>query len=536
MKRKINILILPIILFSIFIFLFDNKCNAITQQISSDINSIDTKKYPQLKEKIEQLKKEYPNWNFKIFYTGIDWEDAIAHEYTGHGQSPKNLVPDNSSYIGEWICDICKDITYDSGSWKCASNSAIKYMMDSRVFLNNNDIFQFLELSYNDKTGYSKETLKAMARGSFLDNDNYINQIIISCKKYNVNPYYIIARIIQEQGKNGSVLVKGQGYNGQYVGYYNVFNIGASGSGKEKIILNGLSKAKKNGWTSMELSIDGGIKIISSNYIAVGQNTLYFQKFDVENSDGKLYWHQYMQNILAAQSEGKTLRKTFNNISALDNAYTFIIPIYENMPNSITKKPSITVSNVTVNMLEDGNLVKINVDTSLRMRNEPSGSITIGYLHSNEVATRLQKAETKINGTYWDKILKSDGTEGFVARCTFDGETPYKDYLIPIEEDLKDEKIINNNNEANTKIVDSNISDELNNEEKDIKNDEKDSFIKGDVNKDGKITSSDYVLIKNHIMGTNKLLEECQEYADYNKDGKITSSDYVLIKNYIMSK
>ena len=59
--------------------------------------------------------------------------------------------------------------------------------------------------------------------------------------------------------------------------------------------------------------------------------------------------------------------------------------------------------------------------------------------------------------------------------------------------------------------------------------------MKGDVNLDGKITASDYVNIKNYIMGTRDMSEEEKKYADYNGDGKITSSDYVLIKNYIMN-
>ena len=32
------------------------------------------------------------------------------------------------------------------------------------------------------------------------------------------------------------------------------------------------------------------------------------------------------------------------------------------------------------------------------------------------------------------------------------------------------------------------------------------------------------------------LSEEAKKYADYNGDGKVSSSDYVLIKNYIMSR
>ena len=59
---------------------------------------------------------------------------------------------------------------------------------------------------------------------------------------------------------------------------------------------------------------------------------------------------------------------------------------------------------------------------------------------------------------------------------------------------------------------------------------------KGDCNGDGTVTSSDYVLIKNYIMGTGKLDDIKQKAADMNEDKNITSSDYVLVKNYIMGK
>lgn len=529
MKKNIRILAIFIIinlLISISFNIFYYKVKAVNQNTSTDINSIDVNKYPKIQEKIQELKKQHPNWNFKILYTGIEWKDAVSYQYTGHGTSPKNLVPDNSSYRGEWICEYCGDTAYDSGSWKCASESAIKYMMDPRASLNSTDIFQFLELSFNKELGYSKEVLSKMTKGSFLNNDTYLNVIMDSCQKNNVNPYYIVARIIQEQGKNGSVLVKGQGYNGQYVGYYNVFNIGASGSNKDKVILNGLAKAKNNGWTSLEKSIEEGIKIIANKYIAVGQNTLYLQKFDVDNSDGKLYWHQYMQNILAAQKDGTTLRTTFLDINSYDNAYTFIIPVYENMPVNTCSRPQTTA---TANYIE-ADLVQINVTSSLRVRNEPNGSKTVGYLYAGEIVTRLEKATSKINGTYWDKILKADGTEGYVARCTYDKESVYKEYLVPVREE---NTTLNDNQTDSITNSNTNNTNENNSSSENTTNSE---IVRGDVNEDGKITSSDYVLIKNHIMGTKTLNEQSKKYADYNQDGKVTSSDYVLIKNYIMSR
>lgn len=57
---------------------------------------------------------------------------------------------------------------------------------------------------------------------------------------------------------------------------------------------------------------------------------------------------------------------------------------------------------------------------------------------------------------------------------------------------------------------------------------------KGDVNSDGRISSSDYVLVKNHILNINRLSGVAAQAADVNGDGRISSSDYVLIKNHIM--
>lgn len=58
----------------------------------------------------------------------------------------------------------------------------------------------------------------------------------------------------------------------------------------------------------------------------------------------------------------------------------------------------------------------------------------------------------------------------------------------------------------------------------------------GDTNGDGKIAASDYVKIKNHIMGKTTLSGAYSTAADVNKDGKIAASDYVKIKNQIMGK
>ena len=565
--KKLLIIFILIMSYIIINLICGNKVFAVSQTVSTDINSIDSNKYPQIKEMLQTLKSQHPNWNFKILYTDIEWSDAIANEYVGHGGSPRNLVPaNNSNYDGDWICKVCgSGKTYDSGNWHCASEAAIAYMLDPRNSANYSDIFQFMQLSYSD---CNVQTIRSMVSGTFLNNESYINAIVEAAQKYDVNAYYIVARILQEQGKSGSTLSSGKGYNGQYVGYYNVFNIGASGSGAENVILNGLKKAQSYGWTSMEKSIIGGTEIIAQSYISRGHDTLYFQKFAVENSDGNLYWHQYMQNILAAQSEGSTLRKTFESVGSADAAYTFIIPLYKNMPGSAAARPSTTSS---PNVPTTTDLVKVNVTNSLYLRSEPSKTATkVGSIYKDEIVTRLIKATDKVDGTYWDYVMKADGTKGYAARQTYDSESTYKLYLVPVNQETPSEpeqpndsnsiikndkvKVDTESNQVST-VPGATVKDFANLIGKDVVaknangqvlssdaklatgcviNDTYTVAVLGDVNGDGEVKATDYMTIKNYIMNGKQLSEIEKKAADVNKDGNVKATDYMTIKNYIM--
>ena len=135
--------------------------------------------------------------------------------------------------------------------------------MDPRNSLNSSDIFQFEELS---NPGCDRNTLNLMTNWTFLA--GHEQEIVNVANNKNINAYYIVARLIQEQGRDGSVLVKGEGYNGQYIGYYNAFNVAASGNTNEEIIMNGLAYASKKGWDTLEKSIEGGINLLANNYIA----------------------------------------------------------------------------------------------------------------------------------------------------------------------------------------------------------------------------------------------------------------------------
>ena len=568
MNKKIKIvsliLILTIVINILISIIIQNKTYAVTQSFSTDIENINQSKYPGIKEKIQQLKSQYPNWSFKILYTGLDWNEVISNEYTGHGSSPRNLVYKTTNYQGQWICAICGEKGYDNGNWKCASEQAIKYMMDPRNSINKSDIFQFEELT---NSGCNVNTLKSMTKGTFLE--GHEQGIINASNNNNVNAYYIVARLIQEQGKSGTVLAKGTGYNGQYVGYYNAFNIAASGNSTAEILTNALAYAKKKGWTSLEASINGGISFLAKQYIQKGQNTLYLQKFDVEATNG-LYSNQYMQNILAAQNEGTTLRNTYININSMSSAHTFIIPVYENMPSDVCSRPDTNGTSTT-----EKDIVRVNVDSTLRIRNNPNGNTTVGWLYKNEIVTRLEKADSKVGGTYWDKVQKSNGTVGYVARETYENEGTYKLYLVPINENNNNNNDNNNNSDNNTGNNTSKVKIDKDNKiitvtpdavAKDILDafggptkitradgnylsgenesmgtgyivEDKYSVVKkGDCNGDGKIDTADLLMIQKQLLNISKIPEGAKlKSADINNDGKIDTADLLAVQKKLLN-
>lgn len=383
-----------------------------------DIEKIDENKYPGYKERLTNLKKEHPNWTFTIYYTGIDWNTAITNE--SEGLHSRSLVQNKS---GEWICSTCGNKVYDSGGWMCASKKAVANLMDPRNYLTTNYIFQFEKLSY-DEDMYTVEGIEKVLNGTFMyqtsintyyNNDNFEDikfseAIIEAANSSGVSPYYLAARIRQEIGINGSDSVYGT-YEG-YEGIYNFYNIGANSG--EKPIENGLKYASNTTlgkyllpWNDPAKAIKGGAIWIAANYISIGQDTLYFQKFDVVSNGTTYYTHQYMQNIFAAKSEGYTTYNAYNKLGLLNNNYNFVIPMYENMPKALSEEPS--------NTIDLNEKVQINA-SNVNVRKEPTTkSNIIATLAKGTIITRMEKNVTLADGYRWDKVRLSNGQVGYVV-------------------------------------------------------------------------------------------------------------------------
>ncbi len=287
------------------------------------------------------LKEKHPNWTFVVMNTKLDWRKTIDAE-----------LQDARSLIEKVFPDWTKNGKFDN-NWCYASRAAVEMYMDPRNGLTEDGIFQFEQLTYNE-TYHTEEAVRSFLKTTFMTDEGgklapgtdktYARLFweVGSEKGREVSPFHLAARVYQEQGNGTSPLISGT-YPG-YEGYYNYFNIGASGNTNELVYGNGLTYAKNHGWDNAEKSIRGGADVISANYIKMGQDTLYLQKFNVNPNGGyPVYSHQYMQNILAPTSEGKKIKKLYETAGALDNSFVFKIPVFESMPAQPCGEPAVSM-------------------------------------------------------------------------------------------------------------------------------------------------------------------------------------------------
>lgn len=348
----------------------------------------------------------------------MDWSEVIIAESTGyHG---RNVVP--STRADAWKCACNKTV---EDVWKCASTAAVAYYMDPRNSLNENYIFQFEQLTYDEKN-QTKEGVElilkpcnyAQGKVTYYDSKGnkktldktYVDVIMEASKEYNISPYHLASRIRQEQGAgNAGSMISGTwtGGDGNYKGLYNFFNICAYG---KNIVQNGLKYAKSQGWTDPEKSIKGGAKILASGYISIGQDTLYLEKFDVVNGGDGYYSHQYMTNVSASRTEGYTIRNTYTDMGLLssESKIKFKIPVYKNMPEQICPQPG-TEKPVTQDVEITENKVRVR-------KGKGTNYDIVTTLNKGTKILRIELDNSKTGGYYWDKVVLADGTKGYAAR------------------------------------------------------------------------------------------------------------------------
>lgn len=458
------------------------------------------------RDALRALNSKYPEWEFIPDNVTTSFWDSVAHQSVNMRKQvsfTSQPVSWRSMGQGYYTWDEEPQWIVTNGGWTGASREVIAYYMDPRNFLNEGEIYMFLQQGYNyaiqTEEGVSKIIAGTFMETAYEDSEDvefegsYTKVIMAAAEQSGVSPYVLASKIRQEIGATGtSPLISGAT---EYGKYFNFFNIGASGATEEAVIANGLARAAAEGWTTRSAAIIGGAKFLSDGYISKGQDTYYLQDFNVHNPDAT--WHQYAQAVHDARSKGSSLAKTYK-----DTQYplTFKIPVFPSMPAWVCEKPEESSS---LNNYYFKNIEVEGLSPSFTMFN---------YFYELFVAGDTSIYIEPVENAVYDGPEQFELTAGEnTILLTVKSETGYSmgySLSITAEQDC----VITIATEAPPVP----------------------EVRKGDTNGDGQITVADLANIRLHLLQLYTLEGDYFTGADTNSDGNITVADLANIRLHLL--
>lgn len=542
---------------------------------------------------------KHPTWVFEADVIGKSLEEVSLAE-----QGKNVLQTGNPNY---WY-----SYTPIEGDYYYVKSNVIASFMDPRNSLFERYMFQFLNLEKNTDV-YNEAAMTAITgfNGNLVNQINYYAQAGVN---EGVNPIHMLTRSSQE-GMNkktyGSVSGTYSTDYGKYTpegyslnGYYNYFNVGAYATEGYTTVGRGLAYAAgflensacistelaedgvtvvrhyydetkcpalsdQRPWNTPEKAILGGSKFLAQKYVKKGQNTLFYQKFNIgTKSQFDIYTHQYMTNIYAPVSESSTMYSAYQTGQLLESSFEFLIPVYTNMSevyqpvdkNSETRLSEIKVNNELITGYDkDVVEYEVNVITSEDKVN---------------VSATAMEATTTVSGT-GDYTFVND--QVIVELNTVAEDGSLLKYVITIKRVLPENKVtveeivakmavkVNGNimfgispgtnastmvntvvtNKGTAKVYDAagnlKANGALATGDKIVINGSSDAStyyiaVRGDTSGDGVVKINDLILVQSHILGTRSLTDVRLYAGDVNYDGAVKINDLILVQSHILGK
>ena len=543
------------------------------------------------------LHSMYPNWEFKADLAKDSLEAASINEewksvlQTGNGNYYLSNTPIEKNYY-------------------YIKANVISSFMDPRNSLFNDLIFQFLDLEAS-KDIVNDETLsKVVGTGNL---SNYFEVFKSAASANGINPIHLISRSAQEGANKADYSAVAGTYTTTYGrtslqgysldGYYNYYNIGSYvGSGYSYTVQRGLAYAAgfletgecfttneegrtyydidkcgqltyQRPWNTPEAAINGGAEFIAAGYVKKGQNTDYFEKFNVSSySQYSLYTHQYMTNIYAPVSEGLKIYNAYNAGGLLNSNFVFVIPVYKDMSNieyqPVDKNGDARLAEIKINGVVitgfDSDVIEYpyNVITAENSINVEASSLVgttkvggTGKYEFKDGSVVVKVTGTAENGTVMtytitvkqvvptkedEKVEVKDVTEKLLVKID-------NNVMYGISPGYTAQELINSVIASKGNVLITSATGERKTSGNlatgdiiTIKGSEEEKTftisVRGDTNGDSGINIVDLLLVQKHILGKGNL-ESAKFYGgDTNYDGKINIVDLLLIQKHILGK
>ncbi len=543
---------------------------------------LDAQGFPEsYKDGLRKLHTLYPNWIFAADHLDYDWTVAWTNQSkVGRSLISKNAISSHKSLAkGSYNWDTGTWYTFDGGAWCAASEELVAYYMDPRNFFNETYIWMFEQLSY-DASLHNIDDLEKILNGTFMDNEaNYVVNdetgdkstyseiLMIAAEKSGVSPYYLASSILVEMGNKGeSNSISGTVAG--YEGYYNYYNWKAYAANGNSPIINGLIYASGTDanymrpWNTRYKSIVGGAKMFANGYINIGQDTLYYKKFDYV---GTPYTHQYMTHIKAHATEAYKTAQAYSQEIKENSAIVFRIPVFKNMPaepcpyptgdgspNNVLSKLEIAGQSLTptfskftteYSLVVEYEVTSIDISaTAIASSATITGTGTHNLNEGSNTVAITVKAENGATRTYNIEIVRLGPDIGGDDSGDSGGENPDEGGSGEETPDEPVEEPLIANTTLITDVVSGNITGITPGSSiEDLLN----TFtvsggtisvqdINGAAKADGKVATGDKVIIQN-TSGTKEYAYTVVIYGDVNGDGAVNIKDLIVIQKNILS-
>lgn len=543
----------------------------------SDVTATDEEYTKVLKDKgfpdsyipyLTYLHKKYPNWEFnadknnRSFTTSVDKESGKCYMQTKNDNYRTSSTPAEGS------------------SWFRVNAGVIAFYMDPRNWLLEDRIFMFEKLDYDKNLEKEYPTIiKSIFGSGKLGDDKYTIPMFNAAKSLGISPIHVASRIRLEVGASGSGSTDGGEFTWKgkkYSGYYNFFNIGAYETTidgvKYSAVTRGLAYAAKlidrdgEKWDNIETAIREGSSTLANNYVTKGQQTIFYQKFNIGPNAGSPYAHQYMTNIQAPAIEGASTYNSYKKGDLLNSKIIFDIPVYKD--GTLPAYTSLPKSGDTNNNLKSLSVVGYSLTPSFdediltydSYIPKETTTVTIDAKTSSDKATISGTGEMKIEDDETDVTITVTSEAGeekkyVVTIHRVDDPTTVSMVLEKSNLNLKDNYIYNIKNGTKSSVIKSAlitsgarnviIKDSKGNEIKDtdiVGTDYKVTIstllesktftlvVKGDTSGDGKITILDLLQVRLDITKEVKLQGASLIAGDTSGDGKVTILDLLQIR------
>ena len=287
--------------------------------------------------------------------------------------------------------------------------------------------------------------------------------------------------------------------------------------------------------------------MVGTDYINVGQDTLYYKKFDYV---GTPYTHQYMTHIRAPELESAKTAKAYSQELKSGSPIVFKIPVFKNMPESAAAMPtgdgnpnnclaSLSINNYSLtptfskfttsySLIVDKSVTSVNINASAIVS---STKVTgTGKYDLKEGSNTIKVVATAQNGsarTYTITIVRQDKPAGGgTTNPGGSGGTVNPSFTINTTLNKNSNNTITGitpgasvADVAATVTVSGGSFDILDANKK--------------VKKDGKICTGDMIAVKD-ASGNYVSYYPTVVYGDVNGDGEVTIKDLLILRKYIL--